>query len=304
LATTEFQPPGRPVQIGQDADWLSVGVTAYNTAAVKRDGSLWAWGLMFGHLPRQIAGNHHWLAAHGGAGQYFCATRSDHALWCWGSLTGFDVIEPQQPVVLGDGLDWSSFGLGFAHQCVIDTAGRLWCGGRDREEQLGDGPQDPDADPATLFSEDLRRVGAYSDWNQVGAAGSETCGIRSPGTLWCWGDAWGPVPVQVGEDADWLELASGVTNHCARKRDGSLWCWGDNESGQLGFAQLGTFHEPLPLAVQADWAIIDPGFTFTCGRTHAGDILCWGSNFHGELGAGDIGGGDNLMGTWVQRYSD
>lgn len=33
-----------PVQVGTDTNWQSVSVGRYFTAAVKTDGTLWAWG--------------------------------------------------------------------------------------------------------------------------------------------------------------------------------------------------------------------------------------------------------------------
>jgi alpha-tubulin suppressor-like RCC1 family protein len=34
-----------PIQIGQDAEWLSAEAGMRYTVATKKDGTLWAWGL-------------------------------------------------------------------------------------------------------------------------------------------------------------------------------------------------------------------------------------------------------------------
>jgi alpha-tubulin suppressor-like RCC1 family protein len=80
------------------------------------------------------------------------------------------------------------------------------------------------------------------------SAGYEfTCGIKPPGTLWCWGEndrgqagigtrLPANAPTQVGSDETWATVTSGFRHACATKTDGSLWCWGDNSDGQLANA--------------------------------------------------------------------
>ena len=82
-------------------------------------------------------------------------------------------------------------------------------------------------------------------WKQLAVGGQFACGVRTDGTLWCWGDdAFGqlgdgqttmqPSPIQVGGDTDWRHVTSGHAHACALKADHSMWCWGDNSLGQLG----------------------------------------------------------------------
>ena len=92
-------------------------------------------------------------------------------------------------------------------------------------------------------------VGAYSNietsWASVSGAGggSTACGIRTDGTLWCWGyaetgkrfQAW--YPEQVGSASTWQSVSvavNGQPSYCGVRDNGTLWCWGVNRDGQLG----------------------------------------------------------------------
>ena len=44
---TSIQDSPTPVRIGPDSDWTSISATRYGCVGLKRDGSLWAWGLDF-----------------------------------------------------------------------------------------------------------------------------------------------------------------------------------------------------------------------------------------------------------------
>ena len=75
---------------------------------------------------------------------------------------------------------------------------------------------------------------------------TSTCGVRSDGTLWCWGyNYYGQLgnglttdsasPVQVTTlGASVAQVSAQLPHTCARKTDGTLWCWGYNGYGQLG----------------------------------------------------------------------
>jgi hypothetical protein len=87
------------------------------------------------------------------------------------------------------------------------------------------------------------RVGTESDWLEVAtvAAYNRTCGLRAPGTRWCWGDdvttpgvTFSATPVQQDLETSWTSLALGVEYDCGTRLDGSLWCGGENILGALG----------------------------------------------------------------------
>ena len=79
-------------------------------------------------------------------------------------------------------------------------------------------------------------MGTDRDWAQIRTSGAgHTCGLRTDGSLWCWGEgAYGKlglgdtddryVPTQVGTDHDWALVVPGGFNTCALRVDRSLWC--------------------------------------------------------------------------------
>lgn len=81
-----------------------------------------------------------------------CALLDDGDLWCWGGTYGSQLgtgiandtpmLEPRRVGVVDELPEAiAEFGLGGSHLCTRASSGRLWCWGRDNQEQLG--PIDP-----------------------------------------------------------------------------------------------------------------------------------------------------------------
>jgi alpha-tubulin suppressor-like RCC1 family protein len=82
------------VQVGKATDWASVATGYGASLAIKRDGSLWAWGAnslgLYGngttassYVPTRIGSNGGWQLV---TLRWYSvlATRSDGSLWAWG----------------------------------------------------------------------------------------------------------------------------------------------------------------------------------------------------------------------------
>jgi alpha-tubulin suppressor-like RCC1 family protein len=100
------------VRVGTDEDWASVEASFASTIAVKRDGTIWAWG----------------LNDHGQLGDGTTETR----------LT---------PVRVGTEMDWASVHAGDEHTVGTRTDGTLWAWGWNDYGQLGDGSNSPQVVP-------------------------------------------------------------------------------------------------------------------------------------------------------------
>src|SRR5207245_1849435 len=99
---------------------------------------------------------------------------------------------------------------------------------------------------------------------------SFTCGVRSDGTVVCWGlNNSG----QASPPADtFTALSAGGVHACGVKSDGTVACWGFNGNGQA-----------TPAA--GPFTALSAGNAHTCGVKTDGTVACWGFNGFGQLGA-------------------
>ena len=144
-------------------------------------------------------------------------------------------------------------------------------------------------------------------WAKITAGDQHLCGIRSDGSLYCWGvGALGqlgtgstsaaslPAPVMPG--SRFGEIASLKDHTCAIRDDGTLWCWGLNDNAQLatpssgpstctiGMMMFPCATTPQQIGVETDWIDVAAGVAHTCGIRAGGTLWCWGRGEFGELG--------------------
>src|SRR5260370_16599082 len=63
----------------------------------------------------------------------------------------------------------------------------------------------------------------------ISAGSNFTCGIRTDGTLVCWGDPTVGWTIPTGT---YSQVSSGFSHACAVGTDATLTCWGDNASAE------------------------------------------------------------------------
>jgi hypothetical protein len=229
-----------------------------------------------------------------------CAISADRSLWCWGDNTegqlgrGDAQGAPNalSPVRIGVNSDWLGVSGGQGHTCAIEAPGSMWCWGRNTESETG-------TDPSTVQLRAPSRTGAFIDWRSVEVGQDSSCGIRSDGSLWCWGsNQFGqlgsdpsdtPVtePTRVGASTDWAQISIDTFSACALKMDRSLWCWGRNAEGQLGLGDTQDRYEPTQVGSLTAWTSMSVGRFHTCAGQAGGGVSCMGENSSGQLGLGD-----------------
>ena len=134
-----------PVQVvGFATNWSSVACGYYSTYALKKDGTLWAWGFNgYGQLgdntiankssPIQtIAGGTNWSKISSN-GYYTAAIKKDGTLWMWGrnffgNLGDNTIANKSSPIqTIAGGTNWSFAACGYHHTIAIyeNTANQL-----------------------------------------------------------------------------------------------------------------------------------------------------------------------------------
>ena len=211
------QIPGTTWAVGDGK--LSAG-GGYNFAAIKTDGTLWAWGYnYYGELgqnesgnpatyssPRQIPGTT-WSTISGTYGGY-TAFKTDGTLWVWGynyrgQLGQNDRTDRSSPVQI-PGTTWRSASTGSQCRAATKTDGTLWMWG----------------------------VNEY-----VGSLGQNDRTQRSS-----------PVQVPGTDWSDSLITINSNTAVFASKTDGTVWSWGGGVPGTLGHNQNINISSPTQIS--------------------------------------------------------
>ena len=172
-----------PVQtIAFGTNWKQVSCNRYCVAAVKTDGTLWAWGMNFsGGLgdnttiyrssPVQtIAYGTNWKQVSSGY-PTMAAIKTDGTLWCWGGngsgqLGDNTTVKKSSPVqTIASGTNWKQLNCTGSSVAAIKTDGTLWSWGSNQYGGLGDNTATPRSSPV--------QTTAYgTNWKQVGSGGT------------------------------------------------------------------------------------------------------------------------------------
>lgn len=260
-------------------------------------------------------------------GYHTCARRNSGSIYCWGQDTAgaagiansrceywgsHQVPCVNRPLYVMTG---SAVAAGYDHSCALDNNGAAYC--------WGDGTYGALGNLATMFSSmnptPVPVLGGLT-FSSIGAGMFMSCGVSTPGALYCWGTFTQPLPPPTNGTPQLMQMASwgspfqvtgiavGHGYACGTLTNTSTGiseatCVGDNSFGNLGYDPSTTPYVPLGESFQ----ILNTGTTshvaahtnFTCWDENDGTVQCAGEGFFGQLGNGIGIGTHNGVGSFI-----
>jgi len=266
-------------------DIAAVSAGCYHCVAVRRDGTVWAWGL-----------------------------NDDCQL---GDGTGKDQPVPVAVKMSGDKgaaamTEVIDVAAGAKHSVALRTDGSVCAWGDNLLGQCGDGTAED-----RPFAVKVKSLGTVTS---IAAGWFHTLALKADGTVWAWGyNHFGQlgdgsekdrrIPIQVrgpegkGFLTDVAAIACGGRHSLALRKDGTVWTWGINYFGELGLGRgwccnedrevIGERqHFPVQVKGVRDKGFLTGAVAIAGGGAHSaaklgnGTIVSWGNNIRGQMGDG------------------
>ncbi|MDR2542900.1 MAG: hypothetical protein LBC80_05570 [Treponema sp.] len=300
--------------IGTQTDWEFLSAGDEYTLAVKKDGSLWAWGNNANGrtglgtdtgttiVPTRVGTDADWVLISAGR-SHALAIKENGTLWAWGNnangRTGLGITtgSASTPAQVGIKTDWVFISAGVEHSFGIRDDGverTLWAWGNGANGRLGTGN--------TVSQDNPVQAGTLTDWVSVSASNTHSMGIRTNGYIMATGSTnngqlgggWGAGQqtnnfIRAGTDDTWVSVSTGLTYTMATRTDGSLWAAGSTNNGQLGGGWIGGQTAASFNQIGSDlvpWTSVFTGNNHTVAFRGDGSLWVWGANVDGQLGDG------------------
>jgi alpha-tubulin suppressor-like RCC1 family protein len=283
-----------PVSVLDESDIKALAVGGFHSLALKRDGTVWAWG------------NNHW-------GQLGNGTTDD-------SNTPVQVKDQNDPTGFLTGVQAIDAGIG--HSIALKNDGTVVTWGDNGWGQLGDGTDDSSVvghdvpHPYPVKVKDLNGVDDLTGVEAIAAGAVHSLALLEDGTVAAWGVndlgqlgegsniEFSNTPREVIKLSGVEAIASGLHHSLALLPDGTVKAWGTNFNGELGYgtASKNQFSNTPGTVKNADGTPLDgvkqlaggadqPGgddtlAAFSLALKVDGTVAAWGANDQGQLGDG------------------
>lgn len=282
-----------PVEVSDPGPFTDVAVAMATVCATKKSGTVWCWGrdnyrqLGDGDLNSSNATR----PVQAKVGNAYQITAGTEAMF---ALVDTSVQAPKSSGDLNGKFTVAQTETNAMHACHIRPNGTIWCWGLEHNGEIGNGGAASETAASPVMVTDP------GPWYWVSAGLDHTCGIKTDGSAWCWGDdssgqlgnggitgdQVSPSPVVNTNTIPWAQISAGLSSTCAIKADGSLWCWGSDTDGALGNGAGGNSTQPSAVASTLPWTMVSVGYNTACGIKQDSTLWCWGDAYSGKLGNG------------------
>ncbi|MEM6532071.1 MAG: hypothetical protein AAF654_05575 [Myxococcota bacterium] len=275
------------VRVRPERGWVTAARSLTSACGIREDGELWCWGIgSLGNgtsvdaqspFPVQTVEPGPWVAIDVKDGTA-CGVKANGELYCWGrnarGQVGNATTQGEAaPVRIGSMGGWRNVRIGGESTCAVRDAPigtEAYCWGETH----------------AAGTQLLPTIVAGDDWRVIQPYSTITCGVREPGTLWCWGefvatddgsDFNSPTPVQIDPNSDWASIDGASLQTCAMRTDGRLFCFGDVPRGvtdERGAFRTMTPTRAFPGEVFASFELGSD--QLVCGLTPKYTLLCSG----------------------------
>jgi alpha-tubulin suppressor-like RCC1 family protein len=272
LGVGDFAPRSTPVEVA-GTTFSRVACGGASTCGIASDGALFCWGDNFeGKVgqddaftsedvprPTRVLADVDFRDVSVGQG-HVCAVDRAGALYCWGRNNsaqlglGMDSPQVRKPTRVGSASDYLVVAAAQHHTCAVRRNNTLECWGSNAVGELGLGMA------STTLVPTPTPVMGEQGYRTVRANWFHTCGLRTNGSLWCWGrntegqlgvgdNVPREAPTRVSSTLGFSEVSAGHFHTCAFG-DARLWCWGENSTyGELGIGNVGRKNVPTEVPI-------------------------------------------------------
>jgi alpha-tubulin suppressor-like RCC1 family protein len=262
----------------QSGSWLQATTDGYSVLAIKKDGTLWAWGLNDNGQIGATQDNPTFSKISNNQFHTLAIT-TQGSLLAWGDNTNgrlgigsnsASIIS--YPVAIDSQNSWKAVSAGLNNSAAIRNDNTLWTWGQNAQGQLGTGNLISRSSP----------VQVAGSWTAVSAGSSHMMALDTNGAVYAWGDnTYG----QVGNvTKSWTQVACSSNHTLAVASDGTMWGWGLYVSGQLGSYYPFSRSAPMQITATGSWNLVAAGSLHSLAIDQSGALYAWGLNSSGQLG--------------------